>query len=31
MNHINIGVYSHRGEYYNEMVDELVEKGRLNI
>lgn len=24
-------VYSHRGEYYNEMVDQLAEKGRLNI
>lgn len=23
-------VYSHRGEYYNEMVDQLAEKGRLN-
>lgn len=24
-------VYSHRGEYYNEMVDQLAEKGRLNL
>jgi ribonuclease HI len=24
-------VYSHRGEYYNEMVDRLAEKGRLQL